>query len=283
MIDLDQIKSEKERKLLKDEFLDKIQNMSVSINRKGDARYQIDGYISISTSFDGQNIVFGMMSPLEFHINFFSFWNIIKNLLTVSYIPTILLLLDSDKKIIIYSLLGLVYLITLIFSDEKQTNRIIEFINKTKQEQNGNTYYNDLFYIGMIVLLIFIFLTIQIICIANVTIKLFFMYLIADYLLALISLAGIIFLLSLFFLVITFFTSTIFYITKLKKFNAFFIFGFKQLFLILSLSCLYYVLKLNENIGNLPSAWNIAIFSFAGFLCFSKLLEEIEKLKSKIK
>lgn len=286
LIDLDQTESEKERRFLKDKFTDKIKNMSISINKKGNARYQMDGYISIITSFDGQDIVFGMMSPLEFHLNFFWFWNIIKNLLTVSYIPTIILLLESDKKIIIYLLLGLVYLITLILSDEKQTNRIIEFINKSRQEQNNGTYYNDLFYIGMIILLMFIFLTIQIICIANITqeIKLFFMYLIADYLLALITLVGIIFLLSLLFWGITLFTSTIFYITKFKKLRCFCIFGFKQIFLLLSLACLYNVLKLNENINNLqPQTWKIIIFSLSGFLCLSKISESFEEFKSRIK
>lgn len=140
------ISSDVDKKFLKRECLNKLEMIKVSVILKGHARYQINSGIGINISSDGKCAVLGKMTPWESYITITSIWNVTKNLLIVSFIPILVALLDSDKKIIIYCLLGIVYVITLILSDEKQTDDIVIFINQIKWNKEKRVNYATLFY-----------------------------------------------------------------------------------------------------------------------------------------
>lgn len=274
------------------EYLDKIKTISSTINSKGNARYLMDEYIGITTSSDGKDIVLGKMSPMEFYLNFFSFWNIIKSLLTVSFIPVIVALLTSNKKIIIYCFLAIVYLIPLILSDEKQTDKVITFMNqikannKNKVKDEKRISYSTLFYYGIISVFVFIIFSIEVVYLPYIVDELssFVIYLIGDILLAYTFLFIILSFVSLFFWMITAISSTVFYIKKAKKLMIIFSFCFKILFWIFGDYCLYFMLGMKVNItnSNIPD-WKVVMFCIALLISLINIIGNISELKKLIK
>lgn len=214
LIEMNKAIDDKTKMVLKKEYFNEFDMMTSSINLKGINRYKLDNEIGIDISSDGKNIIFGKLTPLEFYLNFFSFWNIVKSLLTVSFIPILVVLLDSDKKIIIYCLLGIVYLIALLLSDEKQTDNIIDFMNQIGWNKNKQSNYGELFYIGVIAVLVFVIFSVQVVYIPNIvnSIKNSALYLAGDILLAITSLFVILALVELSILLVTAIGSTMFYI-----------------------------------------------------------------------
>ncbi len=285
LIEMNKTISDKDKVALKNEYFNKLEMTTSSIGLKGINRYKLDDEIGIDISSDGKNIIFGKLSPLEFNLNFFSFWNIVKSLLTVSFIPILVVLLDFDKKIIIYCLLGIVYLITLILSDEKQADSIIDFMNQIGWNKNKRSSYGELFYIGVIAVLVFVIFSVQVVYIPNIvdSIKSFALYLTGDFLLAITSLFVVLALVELFIYLITSISSTIFYIKRAKRFSAIFLFCSKVVFWVLSDFCIYNLLGIEKYNNKQTLEWELIVFAVATMITFLKIFQSTSEFKDKIK
>lgn len=80
-------------------------------------------------------------------------------MLSLAYIPVIMLILQDERtKIYAYVFLALVYLIAIIFSDEKQVDRLMTWVNSIG---NGRIGYVDFYYLGLIVSTTFVVFSIQ--------------------------------------------------------------------------------------------------------------------------
>lgn len=284
LIEMNKIISNIDKKSLKGEYLNKLEMISSSIILKGHARYQIGGSIGIDTSSDGKCLVLGKMSSWEAHIRFVTIWNSIKNLLTVSFIPILIVLVGSDEKIIIYCLLAIVYIITLILSDEKQTDHVIIFINQIKWNKERKTNYATLFYLGLAVVFAFIIFSIQIVNLPSIvkSVRNFVMYLAGDILLAHTTLFLLLILGSVFFWLITVIPSTIFYIKRAEKFNTVFSFCFKTAFWILSDYCLFYTLEINKYFySSQPLEWRFLVFWMALMISLLKIAQNIVEFRKR--
>ena len=270
---------------LKDEYSNKLEMTINSISLKGHAKYQINGYIGIDTSSDGKYLILGRMSPLEIYISFASIWNNIKNLLTVAFVPIIIALLNTDKKIMIYFLLGIVYLLILILSDEKQTEKMLVFVNKFGWNKKRKTNAS-LFYFGSTVLITFMIFSFQVVYLSNIfdNIRNYVMYLTGDILLAFTALFALVVAISFFFYLITVISSTLFYIKRAKKFSIIFSVCFKIIFLMFCDYCLFYILSINESIYNMKQLeWNFIVFGVALMVSLFKIIENLFKFKESIK
>lgn len=287
LIETNKTISENDKVVLKKEYSERLDILVSSIGHKGITRYKENKIVGIDLSSDGKSIILGKFTPLELYINLFSFWNMVKSLLTISFIPILVGLLASDKKIIIYSLLGVVYLITLILSDEKQVDNIVAFMNQVKLYKYSETNYYALFYFGAVALLVFVIFSIQVLFLPNMVngIGTFAMYLIGDILFAFVVLLGILTVMELFFYLIATIRSKIFYIKRSKKFSAIFLLCFKIIFWAVSVCCIYNILGINKYLFNNPQALKGELFVFPVALIFSfqKIWQAILEFKEKIK
>lgn len=277
----------KDKIALRNKYLYELEIKVSSIERKGINRYKSNEAIGVDISSDGKSIILGRFTHFELYLNLFSFWNIIKSLLTVSFIPIIVALLNNEKKIIIYSLLGVIYFITLILSDEKLVDNIVAFMCQIKWYKEKQSNYYALFYFGVIASLFFIIFSFQVVYVPNVvdTVRNFVLYLTGDILLAIIALVGIIVMIEVLFFAIIAITSTVFYIKRAKKISATFSFCFKTLFWILSVYCIYNILGINKYMNN---NWQrleneVFIFIIGVVISFLKMIQNFSKFKEKLK
>lgn len=286
LIDENEVIDNNSKEDLEKEYMNKIDIIIPSLIYKGNVSYQMDEYIGIKTSSDGKDIVLGEMSPLEFYFNIFSFWNIVKNLLTVSFIPILVVLLDSNKKIIIYCLLSIVYIVPLVLSDENQTDRILTFLNQIESNRKRKISYGDLFSYGITVILFFAIFSVQIIYFPDITDNIWScaMYLVGDVLFAYTILFLILAFASLFFCGITIIASTITYIKRAKVLSTIFSFGFSIIFWGVSNICLFYLLGIYQHLySNQILSLNLLVFLVAFFTSTLKIIGNILEKKKEIK
>lgn len=258
---------------LKAKFLNKIESIMDSINPRGNARFQMNSYIGVETSATTKELIWGHMSPCEIKIEFSYFWNIVKNLLSLSYIPAIILLLDSDKKIIIYIFLGIVYLLTLVFSDEKQMDKLLFRFNAGNSRRID---YDDFYYVGMITSVTFIIYSIQLIIdtsssnsITNIV-----MYLCADILISYIFLIFMNLIITLIAWVATLYISTHIYKTKSSKITKWIYKVARTIFWIASSISLYHLLNIARYLktqSSIKIQCDLYIFCFGVLLAFMKI------------
>ena len=156
--------------------IDRLEIAFLAIKPNGNAKRQMDSYIGVDVDYKRKELVWGKTSPCEVRIEFSFFWSLIKNILSLIYVPAILLLLDNKYKIFIYALLIFVYLIALIFSEERQTDKLVEAINKN----GANISYGTLYYGGMMVSIVFILFSIEMILVPKCDLKSIIQYILAN-------------------------------------------------------------------------------------------------------
>ena len=183
------------------------------------AHRQLNDYVDINIDEESKEIIWGANSLCEIRIEFSFFWSLVKNLLSLTYIPAIVLLLESEKKIIIYILLAIVYIITLIFSDQKQTDKLLKYINK----EDKRVSYRGLYYWGMKISIIFILFSVELV-LGKIhelysLIKFFF----ANYVIAFSLIVSVNLILSVFVMLITLLGGTPFYQRKWNYIKVFFV------------------------------------------------------------
>lgn len=122
--------------------LEKLDNVLYSIEPKRNARMQMDDYIGVYVDDKNKDLVWGYRTPYPIRMGFSSFWGLIRNSLSLTYVPAIFVLLDNEYKIQIYIMLSIVYLISLVFSDEKQMDKLL--CNGSKVINYERLYYNGL-------------------------------------------------------------------------------------------------------------------------------------------
>lgn len=135
---------------------EELEHIFCTIEPKRNARMLLDDYIGVNIDEEKKDLIWGYRTPYPIRIGFSFFWGMIKNVLSLSYVPIILLILDNEYKIPIYIILSLVYFIALILSDEKQTNKLLN-------DFKGRINYGTLHYRGLITSLTFIIFSIQMI------------------------------------------------------------------------------------------------------------------------
>lgn len=129
------------------DFSGRVENKpeEIVIDRKADLI--MSDYIQIHCDDEKKEIIFAQLSPMEFRVPFSFFWTQVKNMLSMAFIPAILLYITTaDNKKPIYIPLAIVYFITLILADEKQVDRIRDGMEKRGHSVN----YATLFYIGIL-------------------------------------------------------------------------------------------------------------------------------------
>lgn len=132
--------------------VDKLEATFLAIEPNGKAKRQMDSYIGVDVDYKSKELIWGYTSPCEVRIEFCFFWSLIKNILSLTYVPAVLLLLDNKYKLIIYGLLMVVYLIALWFSDQKQTDKLLDVINK----ESKRIGYGTLYYRGLTISIVFL-------------------------------------------------------------------------------------------------------------------------------
>lgn len=284
IIDENNLITETEKVSIKEELLKDLGTLTKSINLKGINRFKLDDVIGIDFSEDGKNIVLGRLTSFELYLNFFSFWNIIKNLLTVSFIPVLVALLDSDKKIVVYSFLGVVYLIALVLSDEKQTEYIITFMRQIGWSKKKQQSYGLLLRFGLVAVFVFAIFSIQIVYIPEiVNVKTFAQYLIGDCILAIISLFFIVVFIELLLSAVTAIISTVFFLKRAEKLTAIFLLCLRTIFWILGVFCVYHIFELNLFDYEKISEWRFGIFVVIVTIAFIAIINSIFEFRGKMK
>lgn len=194
---------------LEDYCIEKIDRVFHAIDSKERARKLLNGPLGVDVDYKKKELIWNHMSPCEIRIEFSFFWSLFKNIFSLTYVPAVLILLDNKYKMPIYVMLVVVYFITLLFSDEKQTDKILHKINN-----EGRVGYGTLYYWGLIISITFIIFSVQMVVIPNLVIESILKYLLAD----MVGAYGIILvfngILSTFSLIITLFTATYFYQKK---------------------------------------------------------------------
>ena len=175
-IDKNSVLNNIDKMAVKNNCIDRLEIAFLAIKPNGNAKRQMDSYIGVDVDYKRKELVWGKTSPCEVRIEFSFFWSLIKNILSLIYVPAILLLLDNKYKIFIYALLIFVYLIALIFSEERQTDKLIEAINKN----GANISYGTLYYGGMMVSIVFILFSIEMILVPKCDLKSIIQYILAN-------------------------------------------------------------------------------------------------------
>lgn len=176
LIDKNEIICNVDKVTLKAKCIDKIEHLAQSTVSRERARTQMDSYMGVDFCEETKELVWGHMSPCEIKIEFCFFWKLVKSMLSLAYIPIVILLLqDKNTKISMYIFLALVYLIAIIFSDEKQVEKILEWRNSFGKEK---VTYGDLYYLGLVLSTTFIVFSIQLVqgLIVNMTNIIFYLF-----------------------------------------------------------------------------------------------------------
>lgn len=137
--------------------IDTLEAAFFAIEPNGKAKRQMDSYIGVDVDYKSKELIWGYTSPCEVRIEFCFFWSLIRNILSLTYVPAVLLLLDNKYKLIIYGLLMVVYLIALWFSDQKQTDKLLDTINK----ESKRIGYGTLYYRGLTISIVFLLFSIE--------------------------------------------------------------------------------------------------------------------------
>ena len=122
-------------------------------------KYQIDSPIGVHVYNETKEIVWGYMSPCEIKVEFSFFWTVVKSMLSLVYIPIVVLMLQDKRiKIYMYIFLAMVYLVAIFFSEKDQVEKLAKYKNPITNEE---IHYVDLYYGGLILSLTFILFTLQ--------------------------------------------------------------------------------------------------------------------------
>lgn len=159
--------------------VEELDNVFCAIEPKRKARMLMDDYIGIRVDSKKKDLIWELRSDYTIRIGFSFFWGMVKNVLSLTYVPAILLLLDNEYKIPIYAMLSVVYLIALVFSDEKQMDKLLSGVNNGVEAR-----YVTLYYQGVIVSLIFILFSIEMIVAPSTDMQMLIKYLLMNIVIA---------------------------------------------------------------------------------------------------
>lgn len=273
LIDKNMIIGNDEKMTLKAKYVDEIKNMVETTFWREKARTQMDAYIGVEFCDETKELIWGSMSPFEIKVEFSFFWTLIKSMLSLAYIPVIMLILQDERtKIYAYVFLALVYLIAIIFSDEKQVDRLMTWVNSIG---NGRIGYVDFYYLGLIVSTTFVVFSIQLMQENIGNMRDIVLYLFADIMFAYIMLIFLNLCISLVAWGITLLVS----ITSIRKKGKYIWRGMKKLiktfFWIFSVYCSFIVLdmkkyaieKQEQNLG-----FEALIFLFGSIIAMLKII-----------
>lgn len=104
-IDKNSVLNNIDKMAVKNNCIDRLEIAFLAIKPNGNAKRQMDSYIGVDVDYKRKELVWEKTSPCEVRIEFSFFWSLIKNILSLIYVPAILLLLDNKYKIFIYALL----------------------------------------------------------------------------------------------------------------------------------------------------------------------------------
>lgn len=198
---------------LKSYCIDELDYVFGAIGPKGNARMQMDDYIGVHVDYKKKDLIWGYRTYYPIRVGFSFFWGLIKNMLSLAYVPAIILLLDNTYKIPIYIMLSIVYLITLFFSDENQLDKLLCGINKHKE----GISYRTLYYYGLMLSITFILFSVEMVICPSDDVYIIVQYLLADIVGAYSSIILFNIVISLFSWIVTLFSTTRFYRKGWKK------------------------------------------------------------------
>ena len=266
--------------------IDELDKKMSAIVPKGNARAQMDAPIGAISDIETKELIWNPLSKYEFRIEFFFFWNLVRNMLSLSYVPAVLVLLNKnpEAKIIIYFFLALIYMMAIVFSDEKQTDKLLQKINKGSDE-NEKKGYSSLYYGGMLISLTFIIFSIQLVDNEDILVSLTIImkYLCADVVIAFVLLVMINAIISLIAVGATLFSATRLYQKKWGEIS----FNFKRIaktfFWAIGLVCVYDIMSVTECLTNSKNI-NMNMFIrmwFFGVTAFVGIAKIIDIWKSR--
>lgn len=150
--------------------LEELDHVFYSIEPKRNARMQMDDYLGVHVEDKSKDLVWGYRTPYPIIMGFSFFWGLVKNILSLTYVPAIFVLLNNEYKIPIYIMLSMVYLISLVFSDEKQMDKLLCNASKVIS-------YERLYYSGLMISITFILFSIEMVSAPSKDIRVIAQYL----------------------------------------------------------------------------------------------------------
>lgn len=156
--------------------IEELDRVFYAIEPKRNARMLMDDYMGVHVDYKKKELIWGYRTFYPIRLGFSFFWAMIKNILSLIYVPAIFLLLDNEYKIPIYAMLSVVYLIALVFSDEKQMDKLLSSDVKSREHVS----YGTLYYYGVLVSIIFILFSVEMVFMPSSDIYILLKYLLMD-------------------------------------------------------------------------------------------------------
>ena len=147
-----------------------------SIGAKSSARFQMDDYMGVRVDNRKKELIWGHRTAYPIRVGFSFFWGFLKNILSLTYVPAVLLLLNNEYKIPIYMMLSMVYLIALILSDEKQLDRLLDGTDTFPE----GISYTTLYYYGLMISISFVLFSIEMVIAPSNDVRTIVQYLLAN-------------------------------------------------------------------------------------------------------
>jgi len=166
----------KDKAALLDYCIEELDSVFYAIGPKRNARMLMDDYMGVRVDYKNKDLIWGYRTFYPIRLGFSFFWGMIKNILSLTYVPAIFLLLDNDYKIPIYAMLSVVYLIAMVFSDEKQMDKLLSSVTNLK----GSISYGTLYYYGLLVSITFILFSVEMVIMPSNDIFMLLKYLLRD-------------------------------------------------------------------------------------------------------
>ena len=156
--------------------IEKLDHVAFTIEPKSRARMLMDDYMGVRVDYKKKDLIWGYRTFYPIRLGFSFFWGMIKNILSLTYVPAIFLLLDNEYKISIYAMLSVVYLIALVFSDEKQMDKLLS----SSVNSGESISYGTLYYYGLLVSITFILFSVEMVIMPSKDIFILLKYLLMD-------------------------------------------------------------------------------------------------------
>lgn len=233
---------------------EKLEHVFYAIEPKNNARMQMNDYIGVHVDDKNKDLIWGYRTAYPIRLGFSFFWGLFRNILSLTYVPAVFLLLDKDYKIPIYIMLSIVYLIALVFSDEKQMDKLL--CNTPK-----NINYEALYYSGLMVSVTFILFSIEMVITPSNKACVIVQYLLVGVVVAYAIILLLNGLLAIWCWIITICRATRFYRKKWKKVKHIVGNAIKTVIYFLGVASLADILEVYEYMGNNAElSWKFWVF-----------------------
>lgn len=167
---------DEDKEILLNHCIEELDSVFYAIGPKRNARMLMDDYMGVRIDYKKKDLIWGYRTFYPIRLGFSFFWGMIKNILSLTYVPAIFLLLDNEYKLLIYAMLSVVYLIALVFSDEKQMDKLLSSGINSRESVS----YGTLYYYGLLVSITFILFSVEMVIMPSNDIFILLKYLLMD-------------------------------------------------------------------------------------------------------